>query len=442
MGRKLALRLSQVMITKNEEKNIERALSWGKDFLYEQIVVDTGSTDRTVEIAKKMGATVLHFEWINDFAAAKNFALKHASGEWIAILDADEYFEETQAKRVMEEIKMAEKLKSNCVVGYILNLRGDGGIHDEVQQTRILKNHCGIHFVGAIHEHLSCPGGLKGYYPKERLNIFHTGYVSEVLQEKIESNRNLDIILETLQKDDHNPDMYGYLGDEYVLRNKGDEAIEAYKKAIEMYGEPFPFGDRPIWSIEKLISILIDRREYEEAEKYYDIAVRNCPHDADFDFFFGKDYFRKCEFEKAVPYLERVLKILNEDPNATGRDSTAHLDVAYEMLSFAYIKVPGHLKDAVRYASVLLHANKKKDNVLSTFLLAFTLLDGDPVANAEVALQGVQKIYDLNDVEDCIIVCRAAIRAEYKEFIALLDKIISPENMKKMAEAVNNSSEG
>ncbi len=69
------VRLSQCMIVKNEEKNIERALSWGKDIMYEQIVVDTGSTDRTVEIAKGMGAKVYHFEWIDDFAAAKNYAI-------------------------------------------------------------------------------------------------------------------------------------------------------------------------------------------------------------------------------------------------------------------------------------------------------------------------------------------------------------------------------
>ena len=69
------VRLSQCMIVKNEEKNIERALSWGKDIMYEQIVVDTGSTDRTVDIAKQMGAKVYHFEWIDDFAAAKNYAI-------------------------------------------------------------------------------------------------------------------------------------------------------------------------------------------------------------------------------------------------------------------------------------------------------------------------------------------------------------------------------
>ena len=99
------VRLSQCMIVKNEEKNIERALSWGKDIMYEQIVVDTGSTDRTVEIAKGMGAKVYHFEWIDDFAAAKNYAIEQAKGDWIAFLDADEYFPPEDAAKLMSILR-------------------------------------------------------------------------------------------------------------------------------------------------------------------------------------------------------------------------------------------------------------------------------------------------------------------------------------------------
>ena len=69
------IRLSQCMIVKNEEANIRRALSWGRGIVWEQIVVDTGSTDKTVEIAKEMGAKVFYFDWCDDFSAAKNYAI-------------------------------------------------------------------------------------------------------------------------------------------------------------------------------------------------------------------------------------------------------------------------------------------------------------------------------------------------------------------------------
>ena len=95
------VRLSQCMIVKNEEKNIEKALSWAKGYAFEQIVVDTGSTDRTIEIAERMGAKVFHFKWIDDFSAAKNYALDQASGDWIAFLDADEYMSAEHARLII-----------------------------------------------------------------------------------------------------------------------------------------------------------------------------------------------------------------------------------------------------------------------------------------------------------------------------------------------------
>ena len=74
--------ISQCMIVKNEEENIIKALSWGKKIMAEQIVIDTGSTDRTIELAKQMGAIVYEFPWDDDFAAAKNYAIEKARYDW------------------------------------------------------------------------------------------------------------------------------------------------------------------------------------------------------------------------------------------------------------------------------------------------------------------------------------------------------------------------
>ncbi len=121
---KKEIRLSQCMIVKNEEKNIERALSWGKSFIWEQIVVDTGSTDRTVEIARRLGAKVYHFEWIDDFAAAKNYAVSQAQGDWIVFLDADEYFLEEDAKRLVPLLEKLEGTKYNALVTRWVQVEG------------------------------------------------------------------------------------------------------------------------------------------------------------------------------------------------------------------------------------------------------------------------------------------------------------------------------
>ena len=78
------------MIVKNEEQFLDQCLAALDGVAHQIVVVDTGSTDRTVQIAKAHGAEVHHFDWCDDFAAARNFALEHARGDWVLVLDADE----------------------------------------------------------------------------------------------------------------------------------------------------------------------------------------------------------------------------------------------------------------------------------------------------------------------------------------------------------------
>jgi cellulose synthase/poly-beta-1,6-N-acetylglucosamine synthase-like glycosyltransferase len=83
-------RLSVCMIVKNEQRFLGQCLASVKDIADELIVIDTGSTDRTIEIAREHGAQVGHFEWCNDFAAARNASIAPATGDWILFLDGDE----------------------------------------------------------------------------------------------------------------------------------------------------------------------------------------------------------------------------------------------------------------------------------------------------------------------------------------------------------------
>src|SRR5690606_13785698 len=94
------------MIVKNEEEVLERCLQSVKQLVDEIIIVDTGSTDRTKEIASTYTHHVYDFVWTKDFSAAKNEAIRHASAKWILVLDADEYMdtdEAAQLRRFLEE---------------------------------------------------------------------------------------------------------------------------------------------------------------------------------------------------------------------------------------------------------------------------------------------------------------------------------------------------
>jgi len=99
--------VSLCMIVKNEEAYLADCLASAKPFVDEMVIVDTGSTDRTVEIAQRFGANVFHFPWCDDFAAARNESLRHASGDWILEVDADERVPPELAQEIRAAIETA-----------------------------------------------------------------------------------------------------------------------------------------------------------------------------------------------------------------------------------------------------------------------------------------------------------------------------------------------
>ena len=97
--------ISLCMIAKNAEKNIPKAINSVKKIVDEIIVVDTGSKDKTKDIAKSLGAKVYGFKWNDDFSKARNFALSRCTKEWILVLDTDEMIAEKDLDKIKELVK-------------------------------------------------------------------------------------------------------------------------------------------------------------------------------------------------------------------------------------------------------------------------------------------------------------------------------------------------
>lgn len=139
--------ISLVMIVKNEEKDLARCLESFKDIVKEMVVVDTGSTDRTVEIAKSYGAHVEYFEWCEDFAAARNESLKYATCEWMLRVDADEYIEE------IDKARLLHCLNSGLAEVYLCPMISPTSEGEQIDiNVRLMKNYLGIKFDFPIHE--------------------------------------------------------------------------------------------------------------------------------------------------------------------------------------------------------------------------------------------------------------------------------------------------
>src|SRR6185437_14325062 len=134
---------------KNEEKFIGQCLKSVKDIAGQIVVVDTGSTDRTIETARKSGAEVHSFAWCDDFSAARNAALEHVTGDWVLALDADEELsakDHSQLSRAMGDANTLAWRLPSIDVGREL----DGWSY----VPRLFRNAPGLFYVGRVHEQI------------------------------------------------------------------------------------------------------------------------------------------------------------------------------------------------------------------------------------------------------------------------------------------------
>ena len=211
------VRISQCMIVKDEEENIRKALSWGKGIVWEQIVVDTGSRDRTVQIAESMGARVYHYTWTDDFSAAKNYAISKAGGEWIAFLDADETFVPGDGEKLPGILRRLGSTRAEGVAAGWMQLDEDGRVSAAGTQIRIFRNRANLGYRRRIHEQLGRMDGTPMHIADatKELSILHSGYRGAAWEEKKVNGRNLNLILKELEDHPGDYEMMGYLGDEY-----------------------------------------------------------------------------------------------------------------------------------------------------------------------------------------------------------------------------------
>jgi glycosyltransferase involved in cell wall biosynthesis len=215
--------LSVGMIVKNEEKMLEDCLSALKPLLEavpsELIIVDTGSEDKTVEIAGKFTDKIYHFDWVNDFSAARNFSLEKCTGQWFMYLDADEIFDDLSEMKNFFNDKNALKKFNSATYMRRDYTKPDGSAWNMFAVGRIIKMFPGLHFVNPIHEGFSeMPGPLVNL----KTYVHHWGYAFEdVEQEASKRQRNLILLRKELEK---NPDdLRTHL---HILNDVSDEERE------------------------------------------------------------------------------------------------------------------------------------------------------------------------------------------------------------------------
>lgn len=309
---------SACYIVKNEESVLLRSIESVKKYIDEVIVVDTGSVDETKKIAKQNGAKVFDFSWCDDFAAARNFALQKASGDYIVFLDADEYFSHETAKNLR---KVVEKYSSVEAIGVkLLNIEEKTGeVLDGFFALRIFKR--GLIYKGKIHEQLTREDGQPlrlSFASPDELLILHTGYSESVSKEK--AQRNYEMLMCEFNESEEKELLYMYLAE-------ACNGLERYEETEKWSRLDIATGRKAVAYASRSYRILIrllaqERRSYEERLSLCEKAVKDFPEVPEFFAELAELQAALFDYESAISSMKKAIALTDESENLEPRQFT------------------------------------------------------------------------------------------------------------------------
>lgn len=342
------------MIAKNEEACIARAIDSVKPLVSEIIVVDTGSDDRTIQVAQEHGAQVLSFAWCDDFAAARNFSLAQSTSDWILVLDADEMI----APCDLDELRSLCEKDGVCYRfnqrHYTSDARLSGfipcrGEFPELEQgipgyfesgcVRLFPNHQGIEFRGAVHELVeqSIAEIQRHQIIESSIRIHHYGHTDQVRSRKNKAALYTPLGAKKTELSPQDWKSFFELGVEHNCNLRYAQSVEAFRKSIELNPNYLP-----TWI--NMGYALCELGDLDQAIAAQATALKLSPSASEAHCNLGVAYLRKRELAKAESHLRKAITINRRYVNAfcnlarvlseLGRDSEAvfFLQRAVELL--------------------------------------------------------------------------------------------------------------
>lgn len=297
--------ISVCIIAKNEEARIEKCLASLKPFDFEIIVVDTGSTDHTKEIALKYTDKVLDFEWCDDFSAARNFSLRAASNNWILMLDCDEWIKELD----LEELTYFRKHLSDSVGSVSReNLVTENGtlVLNNTDYTERFFDRRLFRYTGIIHEQLTPIRGKEINSYLLKTTILHTGYDLTPVERISKNKRNYTLLLKQLEEDHDNPYLYYQLG-------KTCEIIEDFAHACEYYSKGLEYDLDPELAYVQAMVVSYGNALLRTGQADIALGFEGIYNEfailADFVYLMGNIYKANGMYEQAVEQYQRAVNI-------------------------------------------------------------------------------------------------------------------------------------
>ncbi|CEN31585.1 glycosyltransferase [Paraclostridium sordellii] len=296
--------LSIVMMVKNEERYLDKTLESLKPLMKEieseLIILDTGSDDSTIEIAKKHTDKVFFANWNNDFAQMRNISISHASGEWVLILDADEQLTNYDKLKDFFDLNLYKKFNSATIT--LKNIFSEDEERYSIDPLlRLFKNDNNFRYEGAIHEQPI----FKGPTYNGVANFNHYGYLFEDEEvRQIKESRNKVILLNEIEKNPNNPYINYQLGKQYIISKNYEDAIYYMEKGYNIYAKN---NYIPLFVTLDLVSLYVDLSEFDKCENLCIKYIKSDNKNIDIYYYLATSQKQLNKYKKSIENYKRYL---------------------------------------------------------------------------------------------------------------------------------------
>ena len=330
-------KITVAAIVKNEAKNVPQWVAAARSCADEIVVVDTGSTDDTVKQFADYGIECFHYDWNDDFASAKNYMISLCHGDWIVLLDGDEWFREGCDVRKAIAKHHNNPITKAIIADWIcLDKDCNNAVIFSGGAVRAFRNQPDVRYFRKVHENLTI--GLENFTFEPEFKMYHTGYSGSVNLSKHE--RNLRIMRTMFDFDNGKveyPADWRYIEDTYAGLGQYDKALWAADKMIS-------FGIQEhsavAW-ITKFNVLFMMKTSMEEMKKQFEYCFKTVPSVSGFRFLASIYYFRNGQIEAGLDNYMEGLRMLMGPQDKVAMEHTywrMYMPEASALASVVYLK--------------------------------------------------------------------------------------------------------
>lgn len=326
--------LTLSMIVKNEEKYLQECLESVQNIADEIVIVDTGSIDNTLEIAKKFNSKIFNYKWTNDFADARNFALSKSTGNWILYLDADERVSTNSINEIKKIIHRKDNLAVYCNVKSVDN---NLGFPNLMKYVRLFRNHPKVKFTGSVHEQIDESLEKINYkFIDSNIEIVHLGYDISYEEIKKKAQRNLEILLNDYKT---KPTSYTafQIGQTYGMLNEKEKAFEYFNYTLNNKQLHTNYRAH---ALRYNAAIYLERNSLQEALNLINEALKLNPSSPLINLVASKIYLRFGKIDEADKYCRKAVienkKLLSGEKKSTYEIMVNSSSIIYYALTFTF----------------------------------------------------------------------------------------------------------